>query len=138
MTGFLNVPALAPAEDMEWRLVQPLFYATKDAEVVQIPAGFITDLASIPRALHAVIPVNGRHRPAAILHDYLYVVQDRSRKAADSLFLEAMELGGVRWTQRYVMYHAVRVGGWLPWMRNEKALREDREHYLRRQGLSSS
>lgn len=99
----------------EWILDEDLVYETDKGDMIRVPAGFNTDLASIPRALHAVIPLNGKHRKAAVVHDYLYVIQDRSRAEADNIFLEAMRTSGVRYTQRYVMYWGVRAGGWAPW-----------------------
>ena len=115
MTGFLNRPALLAADDGGWELDHPLHYVSKAEETITIPKGFWTDLASIPRVAQLAIEVNGPHRPAAILHDYLYSVKDRSRSEADSLFLEAMELSGVGWFTRWAMYSAVRVGGWVAW-----------------------
>lgn len=118
---FSNQPILTPSDkDGLWLLLADLVYQTKAGEVITVPAGFDTDLASIPRIFHSVIPVNGKHRSPAIIHDYLYVVQDRSRSEADAIFLEAMESVGVRWTQRQTMYWAVRVGGWLPWNQRKK------------------
>ena len=113
---FNNQPVLTPSDkDGIWILVADLVYQTKTGEVIVVPTGFDTDLASIPRIFHAIVPVNGKHRSPAIIHDYLYATQNHSRSEADAIFLEAMESVGVRWTQRYAMYWAVRVGGWLAW-----------------------
>lgn len=112
---FIDVPVLQVADSGEWILKDKLTYVTEAGEVITVPAGFVTDLASIPRAFHWLIPVNGKHRAAAIIHDYLYVTKDRSRAEADSIFLEAMKSSGVRWSQRQTMYLAVRAGGWAAW-----------------------
>ena len=74
-----------------------------------VPDGFPTDLSSIPRVARFLIIKNGRHRPAAIVHDYLCredILPDRV--LADKIFLEAMELVGVPKLRRYAMYAAVR------------------------------
>ena len=114
--GFTNQPILTTSDKDElWYLVTDLIYQTKSGEIIVVPKGFDTDLASIPQIFHSIIPVNGKHRAPAIVHDYLYVVQDRTRSEADTIFLEAMESVGVRWTQRYAMYWAVRIGGLFPW-----------------------
>ncbi|WP_068634909.1 DUF1353 domain-containing protein [Thauera butanivorans] len=132
---FRTAPVLrACAEAGRWRLELPVVWETP-AEIIVIPPGFLTDLASIPRIFHSLIPVNGRHRSAAILHDYLFVVQDRPRDGVDALFLRAMEASGVRWTQRTAMYLAVRLAGWLPWQRNADALAADARAFLARHGL---
>jgi hypothetical protein len=88
-----------------------------------VPKGFITDLASIPKPLRGLIEVNGKHRKAAVLHDYLYCSQMLARKDADALFLEAMELLGVSTLQRNVMWLGVRAGGGLYW--NKRTSPED-------------
>lgn len=116
---FIDEPTLKVHGDA-WRLVTPLMYLRSDYSLIAVPIGFVTDLASIPRLLHPLIPVNGRHRAAAILHDYLYASQTTSRAEADAIFLEAMASCGVRWTQRYAMYAAVRLAGWIAWHNNKK------------------
>lgn len=116
MSGFHKAPILR-VTDKGWQLVYRLTYESLAGEKITVPAGFDTDLASIPQILQAAIPVNDKHRAAAVLHDYLYTVRDRPRAQADALFLEAMKLSDVRFTQRWAMYLAVRVGGWLPWSR---------------------
>lgn len=107
-------------------------------EIIVIPPGFITDLASIPRIFQGLVPVNGHHRRPAVLHDYLYVVQDRSRLDADRLFLQAMAAIGTRWTQRQIMYRAVRLGGGAAWRRGSRAATLDRAAWLEFNGLRLS
>lgn len=80
---------------------------------VEIPADFVTDLASIPRLLRSVIDVNGKHRKDAVLHDFLYSrAPALPRGFCDSEFLLSMAASDVRWTLRSTMYSGVRVGGW--------------------------
>jgi len=133
---FDNIPPLKIGGDREFILDGNMTYVTRAGEVITVPKGFITDLASIPRLFQWLIPVNGLHRCAAIVHDYLFVIQDRPREDADRIFLEAMEDCGVRWTQRQVMYRAVRAGGWLTWAKGAKAIREDRAAHYRANGLN--
>lgn len=132
---FRNDPILIPTEDGEWKLFSELRYQTHGGQVIKIPHGFITDLASIPRIFHSLIPVNGKHRAAAIVHDYLYVTQIMARAESDRIFLEAMEDLGVRWSQRWAMYSAVRAGGWLPWQKNTRAIANDFENHMKANGL---
>ena len=82
---------------------------------IRVPAGFKTDLASIPQALWNVLPPVGRYDRAAVVHDFLYRNNGVTRKQADDVLLEAMEVLGVRATQRWVIYAGVRLGGWKPW-----------------------
>jgi len=120
---FLRLPDLAIHGKRAWRLKSTLIYRSEMLELtILVPTGFITDLASIPRALQWLIPVNGRHRAAAIVHDYLYCKRGQlpggetaSRKEADQVFKEAMKSAGVNWFTRQTMYAAVRGFGWTGW-----------------------
>ncbi|WP_157353867.1 DUF1353 domain-containing protein [Aromatoleum toluclasticum] len=122
-------------EEYKWRLELPLVWE-EDNDAIVVPAGFITDLASIPQILQNVIPVNGRHRAAAVLHDYLFVTQERTRRETDALFLRAMVASGVPSVQRYAMYAAVRLGGWLPWRHNAQQRQHNRAAFLASYGLA--
>lgn len=53
----------------------------------KIPAGFITDFASVPKPLQILISKTGKHGKAAVLHDYLY------RCALQNIRLYEYELG---------------------------------------------
>jgi hypothetical protein len=76
-----------------------------------VPAGFVTDLASIPRVLWSLLPPHGRYAKAAIIHDWLYATGIGGREYADDVFLEAMEVLGVSPWKRKTMYWAVRAFG---------------------------
>jgi hypothetical protein len=79
---------------------------------IEIPQGFVTDFASIPKAFHFLIHPFGRHAPAAVLHDFLYALgQKKARKLADRLFLNAMREAGVPPVRRSIMYRMVRTFG---------------------------
>lgn len=71
---------------------------------VEIPVGYLTDGASVPRIFWNVIPPWGRWGQAAIVHDYLceYLKikttegeKSITRKECDDIFLEAMLVIGV-------------------------------------------
>jgi hypothetical protein len=107
-------------EGTQWILEEPLVYAMPDLRIT-VPARFVCDLASIPRVFRLVIPVNDRHRQAAVLHDWLYYKRGKlpsghlTRAQCDRIFLNAMaETGVPRW-KRYSMYFAVRAGGYVAW-----------------------
>ena len=93
-----------------WKTAQEFSY--KD---VTVPEGFITDLASVPWPTLMLIPKSGQYNPAALIHDFLYYIQDRSRKEADAIFLQAMKDLKINAFKRRVMYYAVRLFGWIPW-----------------------
>src|SRR3546814_8946158 len=63
-----------------YRVRYTLFGDTRWREVV-VPAGLTTDLASVPRLVHALINRVGPHLEASIVHAWLYVAwQDLDRK----------------------------------------------------------
>lgn len=110
-----------------WSLVQPFGHATKAGHGVTVPAGFVTDFASVPRIFWRVIgpPVGAgpgaAYGRAAVLHDYLYANPGkRTRKFCDELFFEVMVADEVSPARRWLMWAGVRLGGWRPWNRYRK------------------
>lgn len=89
---------------------------------VYIPAGMLTDLASIPRLVWNILPPTGKYGAAAIVHDRLcntlQVTQagktipiDRAR--ADAILGEAMEVLEVPWIKRTLISSAVALHRWV-------------------------
>ena len=101
------------------KLVKPFSYyiKKKGGDTIVVPAGFITDGASIPRFAWSIIggPMSGKYVAAAILHDWLYHIQTFSRKKSDLIFLKAMAVLGVTRLKRKTIYWAVRIGGRWAW-----------------------
>lgn len=111
--------------------VDDAFSFTLDREVaglpvglrLDIPSGFVSDLASVPRPLWFILPPHGSYAPAAIVHDLLYrapghIVDGRaySRAQADAVLEQAMlSLGTVKDWECLLIYWGVRVLGWLKW-----------------------
>jgi hypothetical protein len=106
---FLN-DLVVKVVDGGYMLTEPLEYQDGQ-KIYVVPAGFVTNFASIPRPARILITGHGRERLAATLHDYLYFTK-YDRRHADKLFLKAMESSGVNWFLRHAMHKAVRVGGW--------------------------
>ena len=107
-----------PGDDLRWRLMRTLTYRVNSGRgqlSISVPRGFITDFASIPRVFWRVILPTGRHREAAVVHDYLYAVGDRHKAVADAIFLEAMTVLGVPRWRRWVMFFAVLFFGGKAW-----------------------
>lgn len=74
---------------------------------IDVPAGFETDFASIPRALWWLLPPDGAYTQAAVLHDWLCKERKYTRLRTSSIFHEAMQVLGVgRFTAR-AMFLAV-------------------------------
>ena len=130
MNGFIVRPHLAYVGGKRpWVLETPCAYVTnvESAQeayphgLIEIPAGYPTDLASVPRVPGIYWRFGGKAVLPAIVHDWLYEHGEPalSRKAADLVFLEVMaDEGDPPWaTTRRIMYRAVRIGGARAWRR---------------------
>lgn len=93
-----------------WKLEQPLVYRHTTGETITAPAGFMTDLASVPRVPVAYWLTGGTATRPSVIHDFLYTA-GYDRKYADDVFLAAMEAEGVPWWRRRAMHAAVRMFG---------------------------
>ncbi len=113
MSKFTTPAVLEMLDDYRWRLVEPFeFWLTDNpVDVIAVPAGYVTDLASVPRILWSVFPPHGRYAKAAIIHDWLYDNALRTKHEADKIFLDAMCVLGVPRWRRMLMYCAVRLFG---------------------------
>jgi len=90
-----------------------IFVLDKDFVVgpYTVPAGFGTDLASVPLGFRNLASkVDGIE--AATVHDYLYRTGKVPRAEADEVFFDLLE-GQVPGWKRYAMWGAVRAFGWL-------------------------
>lgn len=113
MSQFTTPAILEMLDDYRWRLVEPFEFWLTDTpdDVIRVPAGYVTDLASVPRILWSVFPPHGRYAKAAIIHDWLYDNALRTKREADRIFLDAMTVLNVPVWRRRVMYTAVRLFG---------------------------
>ena len=73
-----------------------------------VPAGFITDGASIPYGMRDTFNPMGKPFPAAILHDHKCKRNDYSRKQADKELYRDLQSCGVNKRRAWLMYAAVR------------------------------
>lgn len=99
-----------------WILVSDLvYYSPLLKSNIIIPAGFETDLASVPRIPFVFWFWGGRAHRESILHDYLYRIDSKpvvSFWTANKLFLEAMESRGKPRRIRWPMFLGVTIGGY--------------------------
>ncbi len=108
------------ADGRSARLLTPYRVRTEDGVSVDVPAGFETDFASVPRFFWRIVPPFGRYSPAAVVHDFLYFSGQVSRKDADETFYRLMGSLGVPDWKRWAMYYAVRAFGWIAWNEHRK------------------
>lgn len=103
-------------DDGSWRLDSPLRYGSALLGCfIEVPAGFETDFASVPRVPIAYWCWGDRAHREAVIHDYLYRIDSVpvvTRGEADAVFMEAMRCRGKSAAVRWPMYLGVRAGGW--------------------------
>lgn len=115
-----------------WGLHDPLAYRPQGgADTITAPAGFVTDLASIPRWAWTLLPPDGPWVKGAVIHDFLYATmgtgawkrhppaitrkEPYTRAEADAILREALANRGVDWLRRNIIWAAVRLGGARGW-----------------------
>jgi Protein of unknown function (DUF1353) len=91
-----------------------------DFEPVEVPVGFVTDLASIPRIFWSELRPDGDYAHAAVIHDYLYWTQTRPRDKADEIFRFEMQDLGIPNRTIAAIYRAVRIFGGSAWENNAR------------------
>lgn len=113
MSGFSTplrveqIDALANDGRGLWRLIDDLVYEARDGISWTVPAGFVTDYASVPRAPMAFWLTGDTAHAPAVLHDWAIRTRACPRPDADLLFLAAMEDIGMPEWRIGLMYRAV-------------------------------
>ncbi len=87
-------------------------------QVITVPRGTVTDLASVPRIFRWYVGRVGRHLEASIVHDWLYVAwqehrlppTDNMRLFSDRIMLAGMQASGMG-CKAYAIYWAIRAFG---------------------------
>lgn len=104
-------------------VLDDLTYIDPDGRAWRVPAGFVTDGASIPQELWSLIgsPFTGRYRVAAVFHDAAYRTLGVARGDADNMLREAsLELGCEHW-RADAIYEGVRLGGAASYIEDQRA-----------------
>lgn len=118
--AFFGRLVLCDLDGVEWETAESFGYVSLDGDCILVPAGFRTDLASVPAIGRWLFPRSGRYNEAAVCHDWMYCTQMfQDRMKCDRLFREMMSYLGVGRIARNVMFMAVRVGGWGVWRRHD-------------------
>lgn len=123
MTSFTTPIRVEALEDgYHWKLLEAFVYDIGElggSDNITVPAGFVTDMGSVPRFLWGLVDPWGRASKAFLIHDYLYSTHERSRLVSDAILLEGMEVLGVNWFKRNIIYRAVRIGGIFSWKQGQ-------------------
>ncbi len=120
MAKFTDPLIVEHLDGRNWMVVEDFEYhvGSKDSkEVIEVEDGFITDFASIPRVFWIFLgsPAGGQYGKSAVIHDWLYRKGIGTRKRADEIFLEGMEVLNVNKVRRTLMFWGVRLFGWSSW-----------------------
>jgi len=88
-------------------------FRDKAGRVWEVPQGFVTDGASIPKEFWSLIgaPFNGLYRNAAIFHDAAYANPKIGKGEADAMLLECMLGMGCLPDLAQIIYLGVKLGG---------------------------
>ena len=123
MSRFTDSLVVSPLTDgRTWVIISPFGYdvgSEGSGDTINVETGFMTDFASIPRIFWMLLPRWGKYGNAAVIHDWLYWTQERTRLAADRIMLGGMKVLSVPGWQRWMIFHAVRWFGWAAWKRNQ-------------------
>jgi len=124
MSKFTDILTVSPlADGKTWVTRKEFGYDIGEegsGNSIDVPIGFKTDFASVPRLLWVFIPRWGKYGNAAVIHDYCYWAQRFSREDSDRIFREGMEVLEVPKWKILLMYWAVRLGGGLAWAGNKR------------------
>jgi hypothetical protein len=78
-------------DNKNWMLLEPMVYRVLSSpDSIVVPAGFITDFASIPPEVQSFLQELDRPLRPAVIHDYLYWTRTCTRQQADNLLQLAM------------------------------------------------
>lgn len=117
MDKFTSDLVVKSYDETRWQLTRDFQFYFDEGDkrlTIIVKEGFITDFASVPRALWSIFPPTGKYTKAAVLHDFLYYDASNlnlTRKQCDRMFLKGMEVLGVRKWVRNIIYRAVRIFG---------------------------
>lgn len=104
--------------DLRWEIGNTGVFLT-------VPAGFVTDLASVPRAFWSLaLSPSEKYTRAAIIHDWLYWSQICTQPQADNLLSIAMQESEVSTAQMYAISTGVAIGGDAAWRSNMQELHD--------------
>jgi len=138
MSSFTSLLIVSPLPSgKKWQIQEEFTYyiGSEDGKFrITIPAGFITDFASIPRPLRIFLPEWAKYNKSSPIHDWLYQnkmieteawslpIGKPARACADQVFYEAM-LVDFRDHKSgklvaLIEYWAVRIFGRFAWHEN--------------------
>jgi hypothetical protein len=110
---YISSFALEQIDDTLFVLLKDLIYIDPILHIkVTVPAGFVSDGPSVPRAPFIYWLAGNKGKRAGVTHDYLYRNKILSRETDDLIFYHALkEHSQIQNYIAYAMYKAVRIFG---------------------------
>lgn len=109
---FLSRLAVEHYGPKTWRLLEDLTYRGA-TDLYTVPAGYVTDFATVPDFLVWVINKTGPYTRAAVVHDWLITDEIPAKRVTsqdtDGIFRRIMREEGTPLVRRWVMWAAVRL-----------------------------
>lgn len=118
---FINNPEVVIEGDRRFLLINNFYFKVYD-DYYEIPKGFYTDLASVPRVPFVFLFVGSRGHRASIMHDWLYENKTFDRITSDKVFYHALRADGVGHILAWSMYKGVRLGGAAYYNKSARAM----------------
>ena len=116
MSRFVTTLKTEQTDRRTYILLDDLVLADDDERTITVPAGFVTDFASI-KVLHNAFLfvlfalVSGYGNYAATVHDWLYEHGSLTRKEADAVLYRALRAEGVARWRAWLFWAGVRICG---------------------------
>jgi Protein of unknown function (DUF1353) len=125
------------------RFKDPMYFITKPGvgwkpnadqgkyPAVEVPVGFVTDFASIPRAFWSFLRPDGEYTYPAIVHDWMYWSQERPKEEADEILKFGMQDFDIEPATVQTIYQAVRLAGGAAWRGNARLKAQGEKRILK-------
>lgn len=131
-----NPLALSRFADSTYYLTEPIVWTPRAEqkgkyEPVIVPAGFVVTFESIPRVGWGLLEPDSSMAQAAVIHEYLYWTQTKTRAEADEIFRIVMRDYSVDTKQAILVYQAIKFGGQTAWLANAKLKNEGERRILK-------
>jgi hypothetical protein len=109
-----------PEGRTRWLVIEPMWVGHQEWSG-EVGDNWITDLASVPRLPLTWLLAGGDAPASAVTHDWLYRMGPVPRAVADRVFRDLITREGYSSAKAWMMWTAVRLGGWSAWNRYRAA-----------------
>ena len=112
--GFLGWAVFSRCDKLLFELHQDLFFVDLIGHLHKVPAGYVSDLGSVPRLLWPLLPPH-EYPSSYFLHDYGYSQQDDPREIVDLRLYDSLLLSNAPKKKSLLIYKGVAAFGGRHW-----------------------